>query len=68
MYMNYNNITTESKCTGCMACVDSCNKSAIFVENIGGLLYPKIDADKCVDCGLCKIVCPSLNTRQKSII
>ena len=42
-----------------MACVDSCNKGAIVITNVGGILYPQIDKDKCVDCGLCKKVCPA---------
>ncbi len=62
----YKYITKSSKCTGCMACVDSCNKGAIVITNIGGILYPKIDTEKCVDCGLCKKVCPANHIPQRS--
>lgn len=55
----YKDITGIKSCTGCMACVDSCNKGAIVITNVGGILYPQIDKDKCVDCGLCKKVCPA---------
>lgn len=55
----YKEISSQKTCTGCMACVDSCNKGAIVITNVGGILYPQIDKDKCVDCGLCKKVCPA---------
>ena len=55
----YKDITGIKSCTGCMACVDSCNKGAIVITNVAGILYPQIDKDKCVDCGLCKKVCPA---------
>lgn len=61
----YKNITGSKSCTGCMACVDSCNKNAIVITNVGGILYPKIDTEKCVDCGLCKKVCPANHTPQR---
>ena len=48
-----------------MACVDSCNKEAIVITNVGGILYPQIDTEKCVDCGLCKKVCPAKHTPQR---
>ena len=59
-------ITNEIKCTGCMACVDSCNREAIVITNVGGILNPKIDTEKCVDCGLCKKVCPANNLPQRA--
>ena len=32
-----------------------------MVADIEGFLYPSIDKSKCIQCGLCKEVCPSLN-------
>ena len=61
----HKNITGIKSCTGCMACVDSCNKNAIVITNVGGILYPKIDTETCVDCGLCKKVCPANHTPQR---
>lgn len=50
------------KCTGCTACKNVCPKSAIKMkENSEGFLYPVIDKDICVDCGLCTKVCPINN-------
>lgn len=51
----------ESKkdCCGCMACYNVCPKNAIIIqEDEYGFKYPKIDANKCVNCGLCIKTCP----------
>lgn len=45
-------------CTGCMACADKCKRGAIsFYRDYDGFLYPKIDPDKCNNCGLCQKQC-----------
>ena len=47
------------KCTGCGACVHLCTKKAISLsENQEGFLYPKVDDNLCVNCGLCEKNCP----------
>lgn len=49
----------KKSCTGCMACVDSCNKMALAAEIAGdGHLYPKLDSDNCSKCGSCTKTCP----------
>ena len=50
----------EKKCTGCMACFNVCKHDAISVKEKHGFLYPIIDKEKCVNCGLCSKVCPEL--------
>lgn len=55
-------IETVSNCSGCHACFSSCSKEAITMKpNNEGFLYPVIDKEKCVDCGVCEKVCPVLN-------
>lgn len=46
-------------CTGCYACINVCSQQAIrMIDNDQGFFYPKIDENKCVDCGLCVKTCP----------
>lgn len=50
-------------CTGCAACANVCGHSAItIVPNNFGFLHPVIDQTLCIDCGLCKKVCPNNNS------
>lgn len=45
-------------CCGCQACGNACPVDAIsYVENDYGFLYPKIDAENCMQCGRCASVC-----------
>lgn len=48
-------------CCGCMACIDICPKHAIkYSINEYGVSVPVIKQEICVDCGLCKKVCPQI--------
>ena len=48
----------KKNCCGCGVCYSICPKNAIKMkEDQDGFIYPQIDRDKCVQCGLCKIVC-----------
>lgn len=52
-----NNITSEN-CSGCSACKAACPNHAItLVKDDEGFLIPKIDINKCTDCGFCTNVC-----------
>lgn len=59
--------TTEKKdCCGCSACVQRCPKQCISLqEDNEGFLYPKVDEDTCIHCGLCEKVCPIINQAVK---
>lgn len=49
----------KADCTGCGACAARCPKEAIrMVADGEGFLYPEIQFQLCVDCGLCRQVCP----------
>lgn len=34
-------------------------------EDAEGFLYPEIEKEKCINCGLCERICPVLNSQQK---
>lgn len=45
-------------CCGCTACASICQHEAITMEpDAMGFLYPSVDGNKCVECGLCEKVC-----------
>ena len=63
MYLDTDN---KAECFGCEACGQICPKSAIEVhEDDEGFRYPVIDVDKCVECGLCRKVCPHEHMPEK---
>ncbi len=44
----------KSLCTGCGVCGLSCPKNAIVMKpDTGGFLYPEVNPELCIDCGLC---------------
>ena len=48
----------KQECCGCRACYNICPTKAIAMSpDEKGFLYPVIDKDKCIDCGLCVKVC-----------
>lgn len=52
----------EDECSGCGECIIFCPKKSIsFAKNSNGFQVPVIDAKTCIQCGLCKSVCPVLN-------
>lgn len=56
--MNINDIGKKD-CSGCSLCVQLCVKECIFMRSDEeGFLFPVIDMDKCIDCGLCYRKCP----------
>lgn len=55
-------VIEKSRCTGCHACFNACPAGAIRMEeDKEGFLFPVIDAQACVDCGLCRMSCPVLH-------
>ena len=55
---------SRSLCSGCMMCGDICSKHAISFPLSEGFWYPKVDEEKCVNCGLCTKKCPVINVSQ----
>lgn len=55
----------DSDCCGCRACEQVCGHHALCMKpNDEGFLYPVLDCSKCVECGLCEIVCPMMNPEK----
>lgn len=55
-------ITDKSKCCGCTACQQACPKHCIEMqEDNEGFAYPVVNADSCIECGLCEKICPAIN-------
>lgn len=56
--MNLSQNFQKQECCGCRACYNICPKKAITMSpDEKGFLYPVIDRNKCIDCGLCVKVC-----------
>ncbi len=55
-------ICDKTKCTGCGACSDSCAIKCITMDyDSNGFIYPSVNEQACVNCGMCRRVCPQLN-------
>lgn len=55
-------IKEKQNCCGCSACAQRCPKQCIsMIEDEEGFLYPQINKDICINCGICEKVCPIIN-------
>lgn len=55
-------LAPKEYCTGCTACTSVCPKGCITMSaDENGFLFPVIDPDKCVACGLCEKSCSIIN-------
>lgn len=61
---NFMELYKESKkCCGCTACAAACPREAINMKpDENGFLYPHINKELCVECGLCRRTCSFQNT------
>lgn len=56
--MNVTDKSAVRACTSCQMCAAVCPKDAITIRlNEDGFYRPYLNADKCIDCGLCVKVC-----------
>lgn len=63
------NFDFENNCYGCRNCENICPKKAIkMINNEEGFIIPKIDYEKCIDCGLCTQKCPYLHNNQETLM
>lgn len=55
----------KEKCCGCWACMNACPQKAISMqEDEYGFLYPQIDVNLCIQCGICRRVCNFQNKTE----
>ena len=55
----------KTLCTGCGACTQVCTHQALSMKSDEeGFLFPSLDLDKCIDCGICDKICPVVNKNQ----
>jgi len=53
------NIINEKDCCGCAACAAVCPEQCITMQpGTLGAIFPHVDAEKCLHCGLCEEACP----------
>lgn len=65
MIENKHYICNPDQCTGCFACMNVCAKNAInIIEDDYGRTIPDIDENKCVECNICRKICPVNNPIQ----
>lgn len=59
-------IVDKKDCCGCWACVQKCPKQCISMrEDDEDFLYPVVDLQLCIECGLCEKVCPVINQDEE---
>ena len=55
----------KTQCCNCNGCTQICPKDAIYkIADEAGFVYPAIDPNKCIDCGLCQKVCAYQNIEE----
>lgn len=60
-------LLASGACMGCAACQAVCKVGAIkLIKDKEGFLTAVVDKAKCVDCGLCKKLCPALNKEENT--
>lgn len=58
----------KNECSGCTACIAACPKKCIVMEaDNEGFLYPVVNKNDCIDCGLCERICPFEHPKYDNI-
>ncbi len=58
-------LASKEECCGCASCIDACSYQAIQLkEDLNGYYFPVIDAEKCIECGVCRLSCHILQPHK----
>ena len=58
-------IDRKEDCCGCGSCYNACPKQCIEMRyDDEGFLYPEIDINNCIECGVCEKVCPIIHVEK----
>lgn len=70
--MNYKSYIfnhNKNLCSGCGACTQVCKHNALEMQpDNEGFLYPALDSQKCIQCGLCDKICPMVSENHQENI
>jgi ferredoxin-like protein FixX len=59
-------IKKKVACCGCSACAQICPQQCIdLLEDSEGFLYPMVNIQDCIHCGLCEATCPVIHQTAK---
>lgn len=62
-------VKEKKECCGCTACMAVCPRQCIRMEpDEMGFLYPVIDEDACIDCGLCAKTCKFCLSSDEALV
>ncbi len=57
-------LPSKENCCGCLACGDSCPNGAInAVKDENGFVYPEVNTQLCVNCGVCMNQCSFIKSK-----
>ena len=57
-------LAEKALCTGCGSCSMICPRHCIDMsEDEEGFLFPNVNSQKCISCGLCEQSCPILTNK-----
>lgn len=66
--MKNNVLDSYNYCTGCGVCSINCPLDIITIElNEDGFYSPKIEEDKCIECGKCKDICIKFKKEENNL-
>lgn len=69
MRNNHIQIQETQYCCGCRACANICPRDAISMKSDElGFFYPEVNAEVCVDCGMCLSVCDFKKSKKNGSI